>query len=119
MLNGFIGSIRRDCLDQVIALNKHHLRWLLSSYLEYYHQSRTHLSLGKDCPAPRLVQPPNQGNITALSQRSADFIIATSSLLPDEPTRWCSICRALLFRRSVKLLPWNRGLCAVAARVGR
>ena len=63
-----IGSIRRDCLDHVIVLNKHHSRRLLSSYLEYYHQSRTHLSLGKDCPQPRRVQPPDQGKIIALPQ---------------------------------------------------
>ena len=63
-----IGSIRRDCLHHVIVLNKHHLQRLLSSYLQYYHQSRTHLSLGKDCPEPRPVQPPRQGKIIAFPQ---------------------------------------------------
>ena len=63
-----IGSIRRECLDHVIVLNKHHLRRLLSSYLGYYHQSRTHLSLEKDCPEPRLAQPPDRGKIIAFPQ---------------------------------------------------
>jgi putative transposase len=63
-----IGSIRRDCLNHVIVLNEHHLRRLLSSYLRYYHHSRTHLSLEKDCPEPRLVQPPDQGRIIAFPQ---------------------------------------------------
>ena len=63
-----IGSIRRDCLNHVIVLNEHHLRRLLSSYLGYYHHSRTHLSLEKDCPEPRLVQPPDQGRIIAFPQ---------------------------------------------------
>ena len=63
-----IGSIRRECLNHVIVLNKHHLRRLLLSYLEYYHRSRTHLSLEKDCPKPRLVQPPDQGRIIAFPQ---------------------------------------------------
>ena len=63
-----IGSIRRECLDHVIVLNEHHLRRLLSSYLGYYHQSRTHLSLEKDCPEPRLAQPPDRGRIVAFPQ---------------------------------------------------
>ena len=54
-------------------------------------------------------------------RRSADFIIATSGWLPEHihALVQCSICRALLFRRSVELLSWDRGLCAVAARVAR
>jgi putative transposase len=40
-----IGSIRRECLDQVIIFNERHLRHVLSSYVDYYHRARTHLSL--------------------------------------------------------------------------
>jgi putative transposase len=40
-----IGSIRRGCLDHVIVLSENHLRRILKSYFEYYHRSRTHLSL--------------------------------------------------------------------------
>jgi putative transposase len=40
-----IGSIRLECLDHVIVLNENHLRRILKSYFEYYHRSRTHLSL--------------------------------------------------------------------------
>ncbi len=50
-----IGSVRRECLDRVIILNERHLRRLLSGYLEYYHGSRTHLSLVKDAPESRPV----------------------------------------------------------------
>ena len=63
-----IGSLRRECLDHVIVLSESHLLRILRSYLAYYHQSRTHLSLQKDCPEPRLVQPPNQGRIVSLPQ---------------------------------------------------
>ena len=63
-----IGSIRRECLDHVIVLGESHLRRILRSYLAYYHKSRTHLSLDKDCPEPRLVQPPSRGRIIALPQ---------------------------------------------------
>jgi len=45
-----IGSIRRECLDHVIVLSENHLRRILKSYFEYYHRSRTHLSLAKDAP---------------------------------------------------------------------
>src|SRR4051794_10853050 len=49
-----IGSIRRELLDHVIVIDEDH-RNLLRSYFAYYHESRTHLSLGKDAPKPRPV----------------------------------------------------------------
>jgi len=58
-----IGSIRRECLDHVIVFNEGHLQRILRSYLRYYHASRTHLSLDKDAPEPRDVQPPELGRI--------------------------------------------------------
>ena len=60
-----IGSIRRDCLDHVIVLNERHLRRILRAYFSYYHTCRTHLSLSKDSPKPRSVQPPDLGKVTA------------------------------------------------------
>jgi putative transposase len=63
-----VGSIRRECLDHVIVFNERHLRHVLSSYFQYYHEARTHLSLNKDCPQPRPVQPPSAGKIVAFPQ---------------------------------------------------
>jgi len=60
-----IGSIRRECLDHVIVLNEDHLCRILSSYFEYYHQARTHLSLDRNSPTPRQVQPPEKGKVVA------------------------------------------------------
>ena len=40
----------------------------LYTYLDYYHGSRTHLSLGKDSPEPRGIQPPEMGSLVALPQ---------------------------------------------------
>ena len=51
-----IGSIRRECLDHVIILSEKHLRRVLKSYFQYYHESRTHLGLEKDYPKPRAVE---------------------------------------------------------------
>src|SRR6202022_2263621 len=58
--NGFaerlIGSIRRECLDQIIVLGEVHLRRILKNYAAYYNGVRTHRSLNKDAPVSRLVQ---------------------------------------------------------------
>ena len=63
-----IGSIRRECLDHVIVLQDSSLRRILDSYFEYYHRSRTHLSLGKDLPEPRPIQPAEIGRVVAVPQ---------------------------------------------------
>ena len=63
-----IGSIRRECLDHVIVLNEDHLRRILSSYFEYYHESRTHLSLERNSPVPRRVEHPSEGKVIAIPQ---------------------------------------------------
>jgi putative transposase len=61
-----IGSIRRECLDHVVILNEISLRLHMVSYLDYYHGSRSHLSLGKDSPDSRAVQAPEMGKIFTL-----------------------------------------------------
>jgi transposase InsO family protein len=63
-----IGSIRRECLDHVIVVNETGLARVLSRYLVYYHQSRTHLSLAKDSPHPRPIAPPTLGRVVAIPQ---------------------------------------------------
>jgi len=51
----WVGSCRRDLLDHVIVLNERHLKRLLSEYMRYYHEDRTHLGLAKDTPAGRFM----------------------------------------------------------------
>ncbi len=63
-----IGSIRRECLDHVIVFNERHLRRILASYFDYYHRSRTHLSLDKDAPDGRPVQQLGAGKLVAFPQ---------------------------------------------------
>ena len=63
-----IGSIRRECLDHIIVFQESSLRRTLNSYFDYYHRSRTHLSLGKDSPEPRPIQPPKMGSVVAVPQ---------------------------------------------------
>ncbi len=62
-----IGSLRRECLDHVIVLGEAHLRRFLSAYLRYYHEARPHLSLDRNAPMPRAVEPPSRGTVIALS----------------------------------------------------
>lgn len=59
------GSIRREFLNHVIMLNERHLCRILKEYVDYYNGSRTHLSLNKDSPESRIVEPPNKANIIA------------------------------------------------------
>jgi len=49
----WVGSCRRDLLDHVIALNERHLKRLLSEYVSYHHEDRTHWGLGKETPGGR------------------------------------------------------------------
>ena len=63
-----IGSIRRECLDHVIVVRESGLRRLLNSYFSYYGGSRTHLSLDKDTPVPRAIQPPELGRVVELPE---------------------------------------------------
>ena len=58
--NGFaerlIGSIRRECVDHVVALGEAHLRKILQAFARYYNGVRTHRSSDKDAPFSRPVQ---------------------------------------------------------------
>ena len=63
-----IGSIRRECLDHVVVFNERSLRRILSSYCAYYGHWRTHLSLHKDAPETRTVQPEAYGEIIEIAE---------------------------------------------------
>jgi hypothetical protein len=45
-----------DSSDHVIVFGECHLRHPLRSYLNYYNETRTHLSLDKDAPVSRAIQ---------------------------------------------------------------
>jgi hypothetical protein len=52
----WIGCVRAELLDHVVALNEAHLRRLLREYIAYHHEDRTHCGLGKDTPMRRAVE---------------------------------------------------------------
>jgi transposase InsO family protein len=51
-----IGSIRRECVDHIIVVGERHLRHVLLSYMNYYNEACTHLSVNNDAPVPRAVE---------------------------------------------------------------
>jgi len=63
-----IGSIRRECLNHVLVLGERHLRRILARYFEYYHRARTHLSLDKDTPDGRPIEPAGLGTIIPIPE---------------------------------------------------
>jgi len=63
-----IGSIRRECLNHVLVLGEGHLHRILASYFAYYHEARTHLSLDKDAPDGRPIEPPGSGTIIPIPE---------------------------------------------------
>ena len=63
-----IGTIHRECLDHLIVFNENSLCRHMTSFVAYYHRSRTHLSRGKDTPESRQVQPPEVGPVVAFQE---------------------------------------------------
>ena len=63
-----IGSIRRECLGNVVVLSERHLRRILKDYLSHYHRWCCHQSLEMDCLEPRPVQAPEVGEVVAVRE---------------------------------------------------
>src|ERR1700674_3654179 len=57
----WVESCRRDLLDHIVAVNERHLKRLLSEYVRYYHEDRTHLGLGKGTPNGRIRSAASRG----------------------------------------------------------
>jgi putative transposase len=77
-----IGTIRRECLDHVIIFNEAALYRQVKSFKEYYHRSRTHLSLSKDWPESRVCSRPNSDQLWRF-RKSAVSTTATSGGQPE------------------------------------
>src|SRR3989454_6427155 len=68
----WVGSCRRDLLDQVVILNERHLKRLMAEYVRYYHEDRTHLG--------------RQGHASGSADSGPFFGRKQDSILP--ATRW-------------------------------
>jgi transposase InsO family protein len=73
-----IGSIRRECLDHVIVFGEGSLHRTLTAYCAYYHEWRTHLSLGKDTSQSRRIQPSAEGEVVEVRELVACTIITNA-----------------------------------------
>ena len=63
----WVGTCRRDLLDHVIVLNVRHLKRLMTNYIGYYHDDRTHLGLAKETPDGRKVGKTARADCNVLS----------------------------------------------------
>jgi len=63
----WVESCRRDVCDHVIAVNEAHLKRLLSEYVHYYHEDRTHLGLNQATPGGR-VRSADRGRVIVLER---------------------------------------------------
>ena len=62
----WIGGLRRECLDHVIALNERQLLRVVRGYVRYIEEDRTHLGLAKDTPLGRAANDADDGKVVAL-----------------------------------------------------
>ena len=63
-----IGLIRRECLDHCIILGENHLCRILKDYVDYYNNCRTHLSLDRNSPSLRDIEPPSKDKVISIPQ---------------------------------------------------
>jgi putative transposase len=59
-----IGTIRRECLDDVIVLNERHLERILRDFFDYYHVERNQQGLGNQIIEPGEAVGRREGEIT-------------------------------------------------------
>jgi putative transposase len=52
-----LGTLRRECLDFLMPLTEHHLRYLLYEWAQHYNTGRPHMALGPGIPRPPWSRP--------------------------------------------------------------
>jgi transposase InsO family protein len=79
----WIGTVRRECLDRSLIVNRRHLEQVLPLYIRHYNEHRPHRSLHQ---RPPLGEPPPESNIVALDRvRRRD--VAEGSFTSTRPPR--------------------------------
>jgi putative transposase len=58
-----IGTLRRELFDQLLIVNEHHLRQVLTEHLRHYNAARPHRALGQHTPAQADTSPPKPVNL--------------------------------------------------------
>ena len=71
----WVGSARRECLEQLLIADERHLGLVLGEYPDHYNGHRPHRSLQQDPPAGRLHPPVEMSNTRVLRRgRLGGFI---------------------------------------------
>ena len=67
VMERFLGSVRRECLDHILILNERHLEAVLKEYaFEYFNNARPHQGIGQRVPVPTEREKCQQGgNVVA------------------------------------------------------
>jgi putative transposase len=60
----WIGTVRRECLDRILVVNRRHLERVLRVYIRHYNEHRPHRSLNQRSPIEAL--PPETDAVVAL-----------------------------------------------------
>jgi len=74
----WVDSCGRELLDHVIAISESHLKRLLSSYVAYYHQDRTHCGLEKQTGRANVLRRPRYCDSAASCGWSSSSLRARS-----------------------------------------
>jgi transposase InsO family protein len=58
-----IGTLRREVPGRLLIVSEHHLRQVLTEYLQHYNTARPHRALGQLAPAQADTRPPEPINL--------------------------------------------------------
>jgi hypothetical protein len=53
-----MGSVRRECLDRLLIVNRRHLEQVLAEYVDHFNGHQPHRSLDQQAPNRPVVPPP-------------------------------------------------------------
>ena len=68
----FVGTIRRECLDCLLIVNRRHLQHVLGEFVDYYNAHRPHRARGLAPPEPRRPPPTTAASPSAAAIRRHD-----------------------------------------------
>ena len=65
----WVGTVRRECLDHLLIVNRHHLERVLKLYVGHYNRHRPHRGLGLVAPDDPLAPAATPGTLDHLQRR--------------------------------------------------
>lgn len=65
----FVRTVRSECLDRLLILNRRHLEHVLRVYVDHYNRERPHRSLNLKAPMTDGAAPGNHGSLRHIQRR--------------------------------------------------